>query len=289
MQSNVDSDFRKLDGWIWQLEHSIEYKLLSVEDICKFFEFLFEDHRDIIWDLWNDLRNLVIDCAKSISDHSKPVSSFPLFVRMLKFLRSLGVMGVDSVTSKNPVLKRMITFSPANSRQEEKLIFHRAMSLETQSISSHGEPSKVDTFKALDDVWKFLQKWMNLVKSYHSRTTSNRFMRRPYSMDTDDLRDIAPQLCSLIKGYHIWTECTVHYKSFLEFVSKYTHIIKLFLAFNTELIFDSLDFLLDSPIAMIEFQNIRSTLYDVPLELRKTWFYDRLYQVNSSLAYQILT
>ena len=263
-----------------ELEQAIECNAVSYEVMKEFVEYMFREHPEEVWDLWTDLRNVVIDCAQDLVDCQRTVHSFPLFVKLLKFVRSLGISSVDHIRNKSKVQKRMLSFSPKTPQQQEKLILNRQIEIETQNIASHGEPSKVDAFAALDDVWKFLNKWMRLVKSYHSRTkdgSNYRFMRRPYELDANDLRDIAPQLCSLVKGYHIWSEDTTHYREFLDFISEFSSVLKLFLTFNTELIFGPLDFLMDSPVAMLEFQNIRRAVLDVPLELRKSWFYDGLY------------
>ena len=271
---------RAYPNYMKELEQGIECKAKNYEVMKEFVEFMFREHPDEVWDLWTDLRNVVIDCAQDLVDCNRTVQSFPLFVKLLKFARSLGISSLDHIRSKGQVQKRMLSFSPKTPQQEEKLIISRRLEIETQKIDSHGEPSKVDAYAALDDVWKFLKKWMKLVKSYHSRTKERnnyRFMRRPYELDANDLRDVAPQLCSLVKGYHVWAEETTHYKEFLDFISEFSSVLKLFLTFNTELIFGPLDFLLDSPVAMIEFQNIRRTVLDVPLDLRKSWFYDRLY------------
>ena len=274
---------RSYPNFIKELEGPIENKAISYEVIQEFVEFIFREHPDVVWDLWNDLRNVVVDYAQELVDCSRTVHSFPLFVRLLKHVRSLGVMSLGQVSCKGPVSKRMLSFSPKNLKQEEKLIVNRRIEIVTQNIASHGESSKPeDAYEALDDVWKFLKKWMKLVKSYHTRTRrdSYRFMRRPSEFDANDLRDVAPQLCSLIKGYHIWAEETANYKQFLQFISEFSSVLKLFLAFNTELIFGPLDFLIDSTVASVEFYTIRQIVLDVPLELRKGWFYDRLYGEN---------
>ena len=271
---------KSYQNFIKVLEGPIEREAVSYEVVREFVEFMFREHPEAVWDLWNDLRNIVVDCAQELVDCSRTVHSFPLFVKLLKLVRSLGITDVGQVSCKGPVSKRMLSFSPRNPQQEEKLIVNRRIEIVTQNIASHGESSKPDdAHEALDDVWKFLKKWMKLVKSYHTRTRrdSYRFMRRPYEFDANDLRDVAPQLCSLIKGYHIWAEDTNYYKEFLQFISDFSAVLKLFLAFNTELIFGPLDFLLASSITSVEFYNIRRTVLDVPLELRKGWFYDRLY------------
>eukprot|EP00116_Pleurobrachia_bachei_P001740 sb/3462002/ len=273
------------DNLISQLDPALEEGLLKVEKVEEFLGYICGNYPEETGDLWNDLRNLVIDCAKELVDCTRTAHSFPVLVRLLRHMRSLGVE--DAVQSRRePLLKRMISLPSAGSLsrevEEQKMMVRGEIEIKSESLTSYGEPSRVDIFGSLDDVWKFLTKWMTLVRSYHTRTSTNknyRFMR--VTLHSNDLRDVAPQLCSLIKGYHVWCEGTPHYHLFSSFINKFSGVLKLFLTFNTELVFGPLDFLLDSTDIIDEFQSIRTVILDVHLDLRKSWFYDRLYAGNA--------
>ena len=54
---------------------------------------------------------------------------------------------------------------------------------------------------------------------------------------------------------------SLQFKEFLDFITTHASIIKVFIQRDHQLIFNQLNFLLESPIAMKQFQNIRFVLF----------------------------